>query len=129
MKRKSDEMEGPPAKRRPVNGMHTEKPSNDIKRSTERPTVERRATDSDQSSASDKGPPAREDVVDEAKRFQLYYKKYKELHEKLTSRPEKERDEKDMANLLNMHKRLKEMKAEIWVNWDKVEKTTPLERT
>ena len=122
VKRKSDEMDiDPPAKRHQPNGVHTEKFSNGIKE--ERPPVERKMTDSDQSSASDKGPPAREEVMDEAKRFQLYYKKYKELHEKLASRPEKERDQRDMDNLLNMHKRLKEMKAEIWGNWTKVEKT------
>jgi RNA polymerase II elongation factor ELL len=123
VKRKSDEMEGSPAaKRQQVNGVKVEKLSNGIKGSEERPALERKSTDSDHSSTSEKGPPARAEVIDEAKRFQLYYKKYKDLHEKLELKPEKERDQKDMDNLLNMHKRLKEMKAEIWGNWGKVEK-------
>ena len=122
VKRKSDEMENvPPAKRHRVDSVHTEKLSNGVKE--ERPPVERKMTDSDQSSASEKGPLPREDVIDAAKRFQLYYKKYKDLHEKLATKPEKERDQKDMDNLMSMHKRLKEMKADIWGNWDKVEKT------
>ena len=122
VKRKSDEMENvPPAKRHQVNSVHTEQLSNGIKE--ERPAIERKMTDSDQSSASEKGPPPREDVIDAAKRFQLYYKKYKDLHEKLATKSEKERDEKDMDNLISMHKRLKEMKADIWGNWDRVEKT------
>ena len=124
LKRKSDDMEPEsPAKRHQPNGVSTDKLSNGVKRSMERPKPERKATDSDTSTASEKGPPAREEVVDEAKRFQLYYKKYKDLHEKLNSKPEKERDPRDMDALLSMHSRLKEMKAEIWNNWDKVEKT------
>ncbi len=122
VKRKPDEMENiPPAKRHQVNGVHTEKLSKGVKE--ERPSVERKMTDSDQSSASEKGPPPREDVINEAKRFQLYYKKYKELHEKLATKPQKERDQRDIDNLMSMHERLKEMKAGIWGNWDKVEKT------
>lgn len=121
MKRKSDEMEdAPPAKRHQANGVHAESLSNGVRE--ERPTVERKMTDSDQSSASEKGPPPREDVIDAAKRFQLYYKKYKDLHEKLATKPEKERDQKDIDNLMSMHKRLKEMKSDIWGNWEKVEK-------
>ena len=122
VKRKSDEMEDvPPAKRHQVNSVHTEKLINGVQE--ERPKAERKMTDSDQSSASEKGPPPREDVIEAAKRFQLYYKKYKDLHEKLATKPEKERDQRDMDNLMSMHKRLKEMKSDIWGSWDKVEKT------
>jgi RNA polymerase II elongation factor ELL len=125
VKRRSDEHEDiPPAKRQQVNGVHptTKAKEEETKETGERPPVERKWTDS--SSASEKGPPGRDEVMDEAKRFQLYYKKYKDLHERLESKPEKERDEKDMENLLNMHKRLKEMKTEIWDNWHRVEKAT-----
>lgn len=124
VKRRSDEHEDqPPTKRHQPNGVHTElKSKQEGKDTVKRPPVERRFTDS--SSASEKGPPDRDEVMDEAKRFQRYYKKYKDLHEKLESEPERERDEKDMENLLSMHERLKEMKSEIWGNWNKVEKAT-----
>lgn len=60
--------------------------------------------------------------MDQAKRFQLYYKKYKDLHEKIASIPEKNREDKETEDLWKMHERLAEMKTDIWRKWEKVEK-------
>ena len=124
MKRKSDEDDNEPLpKRQLVNGVHTSsKLTNGI--TLDKPSLDRKVSESERSSSPEKAGPAREEVMDEAKRFQLYYKKYKDTHERLSKIPEEERDQKETDDLLKMHKRLKEMKAEIWVNWDKVEKTT-----
>ena len=121
MKRKSDEQDEPPAKRQQVNAVQTSsKLTNGV--TPDIPDLQRKISDSELSSSPDKAAPAREEVMDEAKRFQLYYKKYKDAHEKLSKMPEEERDQKEVDDVVRMHKRLKEMKAEIWGNWDKVEK-------
>ena len=125
VKRKSDEHDSePPPKRQQVNGVHTSsKLTNGITNDTP-PVVERKISDSEVSSSPEKGGPVREEVMDDAKRFQLYYKKYKDTHERLSKVPEEVRDQKEMDDLLKMHQRLKEMKAEIWNNWCRVEKTS-----
>jgi RNA polymerase II elongation factor ELL len=78
-------------------------------------------TDSERSSSPEKQNLNRDAVIEEARRFQKYYKRYKELHVRLAQIDEKDRDDKDMNDLLKMHHRLKEMKADIWANWEKVE--------
>ncbi|EXJ62124.1 hypothetical protein A1O7_02557 [Cladophialophora yegresii CBS 114405] len=78
-------------------------------------------SDSERSSSPEKQRINRDAVIEEARRFQKYYKRYKELHIRLDQSDEKDRDDKDMDDLLKMHHRLKEMKAEIWANWGKVE--------
>jgi RNA polymerase II elongation factor ELL len=124
VKRKPEEYgQEPPPKRQQLNGVHTSsKLTNRV--TQHKPVLERKISDSERSSSSEKVGPAREDVVDDAKRFQKYYTRYKEFHDKLSKIPEEERDEKEVDDLLRMHNRLKEMKAEIWVNWDKAERTT-----
>ena len=84
-------------------------------------------TESERSSSPEKPGPGRDRIIEEARRFQKYYKRYKDLHESINQKAEKDRDDKDMSNLWSMHKRLKEMKAEIWANWDKVEKAEKIE--
>jgi len=61
-------------------------------------------------------------VIQDARRFQKYYKRYKDLYDRVSLMNEKERVDKDMDDLWKMHKRLKEMKADIWGNWDRVDK-------
>jgi RNA polymerase II elongation factor ELL len=78
-------------------------------------------TESERSSSPEKKPPNRDDVIEDGRRFQQYYKRYKDLHDRINQIAEKDRDSKDMENLWRMHKRLKEMKSEIWTNWEKVE--------
>lgn len=78
------------------------------------------------SSSPEKRVPRRADVIGDAKRFQKYYRKYKDLHERISSVDEKDRDDKDMVDLWKMHRRLTEMKADIWGNWDKVEKVSKI---
>lgn len=116
--------EAPPAKRQQVERSNTPKLSNGVHASSTQPHLKRKISESEQSSSPEKRGPGREDVMDEAKRFQKYYKKYKTLHEKIASTSEKEREDKDLDDLWRMHKRLGEMKSEIWDNWEKVEKLT-----
>ncbi|KIV82740.1 hypothetical protein PV11_04824 [Exophiala sideris] len=79
-------------------------------------------TDSERSTSPEKPVPSRQRVIDDARRFQKYYKRYKDLYDRISQIDEKEREDKDMNDLWRMHKRLKEMKADIWNSWDKVEK-------
>lgn len=88
-----------------------------------RPTPVR--TDSERSSSPEKPGINRDDIIEDARRFQKYYRRYKDLYDRISQLDEKERDDKDMVDLWKMHKRLKEMKADIWVNWDKVDKPDP----
>lgn len=122
LKRKQDDNENaPPAKRQQVNGVHN-KTANGVSKGAERPVLTRKISESERSSSPEKPAHARDEVLDKAKRFQLYYKKYKNLHDKISRVSEKDRDDKDMESLWEMHKRLKSMKTEIWTNWDRVEK-------
>lgn len=59
-----------------------------------------------------------EELLDKSKRFQLYYKRYKELHDKVSSSTEE--DEQETRELWKMHNRLKELKDEIWGDWRKL---------
>ncbi|RMZ79030.1 hypothetical protein DV737_g3606, partial [Chaetothyriales sp. CBS 132003] len=117
VKRVAEEAEDDrPAKKQQVNGVHSSK--------DDKLLLNRKISDSGQSSASDKAGPDRQGVMDEARRFQRYYKKYKDAYDKLSKVPEGERDDKEMDDLIRMHKRLKEMKSEIWDNWNRIEKTS-----
>ncbi|KAJ9502828.1 hypothetical protein H2202_001950 [Exophiala xenobiotica] len=78
--------------------------------------------ESEMSTSPEKPGPNRHDIIQDAKRFHKYYQRYKDLYERISQMDEKERDDKDMNDLWKMHKRLKEMKADIWNNWGKVEK-------
>jgi hypothetical protein len=122
-KRKQDDAaDGPPAKRQQVNGTHA-KATNGTNKILERPPLARKVSESERSSSPEKPGQVRDDVLDKAKDFQLYYKKYKTLHDKISRTAEEDREDGDTDRLWKMHKRLKDMKTEIWSNWDKVEKT------
>jgi len=120
-KRKADRADDePPSKRAQVNGVHLTGLSNGVADHLKRPALDRKTSESECSSSPEKPGPNREDIVDEAKRFQKYYKKYKDLYDKISQMDETERDDKEMGDLWRMHKRLKEMKSEIWHNWERV---------
>jgi hypothetical protein len=120
VKRKQADGEvAPPAKRQQLNG--NTKLDHTITRPSDRPQFSRKLSESERSSSPDKAGNTRNDVVDKAKRFQLYYKKYKAIHDKISSVPEKERSQEEMDKLWGMHKRLQDMKATIWTDWEKVE--------
>ena len=122
-KRKSNELEEAPApKRQQMDRPNTPKLTNGLHKHTDRPHLDRKTSESERSSSPEKPGPVREDVVDQAKRFQLYYKKYKDLHEKIANIPEKDREGKETEDLWKMHERLAEMKTDIWRKWEKVEK-------
>ncbi|RMZ89010.1 hypothetical protein DV736_g3765, partial [Chaetothyriales sp. CBS 134916] len=103
-------------KKQQVNGVHSSK--------DDKASLKRKISDSGQSSGSDKAGPDRQGVMEQGKRFQRYYKKYKDAYDKLSNTPQRDRDDKEMDDLIRMHKRLKEMKSEIWDNWNKIEKTS-----
>ncbi|RMZ81917.1 hypothetical protein DV738_g1935, partial [Chaetothyriales sp. CBS 135597] len=117
VKRVAEEVENSrPAKKQQVNGVHNNK--------VDKPPLKRKISDSGQSSGSDKTGPDRQGVMEDARRFQRYYKKYKDAYDKLSKEPEEERDNKEVDDLIRMHKRLTEMKSEIWDNWNKIEKAS-----
>lgn len=119
-KRKQEESgSAPPAKRQQVKGAYSKVPA-ETNKTLERPSLPRKISESERSSSPEKPAHARDEVLDKAKQFQLYYKKYKNLHDKISRTSEKEREGLDMDRLWEMHKRLKDMKTEIWSNWDKV---------
>lgn len=122
MKRKQgDGADGPPAKRQQINGVHSKVAESVTTKVNDRPHLARKVSESERSSSPEKPAHIRDEVMDKAKRFQLYYKRYKILHDKISSTPETNRDSKDMDSLWVMHKRLRDMKTEIWQDWDSVE--------
>jgi hypothetical protein len=119
----TDNAEAPPAKRQQVNGVHTPKITHATanKPSFEKSQqIERTMSESERSSSPEK-PDKRDELLLKGKRFNAYYKKYQDLHDRLAGIPSKERDAKDTQNLWVMHKRLKDMKTEIWSGWEGVE--------
>lgn len=121
-KRKQDTDDAPPAKRQQVSASNS-KLSHAVTKPMDQPTLKRKVSASEPVSSPEKPAHGREDVIDKAKRFQLYYKKYKTLHDKISGKPEKDRDGKEMESLWEMHKRLRGLKTEIWSNWDRVDST------
>ena len=113
----------PPAKRQQINGVHTSSKLTDGI-TNDPPALDRKISESERSSSPEKPGPVREEVMDRAKRFQVYYKKYKDAHEKLSKIREEDRDQNEVDDLLKKHQRLKDLKSEIWENWEKVEKTS-----
>ncbi|KAJ9645663.1 uncharacterized protein PV06_07662 [Exophiala oligosperma] len=114
-----------PSKRKQSEASRSAMPTNGTAEQLKRPTPVRR--DTERSSSPEKRGPNRQDIIEDAKRFQKYYKKYKDQYERIAQMEENERDDKDMADLWKMHKRLKEMKADIWKNWGKVDTDTKVD--
>ncbi|KAL9116126.1 MAG: hypothetical protein Q9227_000495 [Pyrenula ochraceoflavens] len=70
------------------------------------------------SSTSSSSPPVQQTVEglnELSEYFRKVYAKYEALHQKLQKSPE--RSEKDMETLHRMHKRVAEIKAEVWKGW------------
>ncbi|KAL6252791.1 hypothetical protein RBB50_000510 [Rhinocladiella similis] len=114
-----------PSKRQQSEAGRSAMPGSGSAEQVKRPTPVRR--DTERSSSPEKRGPNRQDIIEDARRFQKYYKKYKDQYERIAQMEENERDDKDMADLWRMHKRLKEMKADIWHNWGKVETDTKVD--
>ncbi|KIW19202.1 hypothetical protein PV08_03496 [Exophiala spinifera] len=117
--------ESRPSKRQQSEAARSAITANGVTEQLKRPTPGRR--DTELSSSPEKRGPTRQDIMEDARRFQKYYKKYKDQYERIAQMEENERDDKDMADLWRMHKRLKEMKADIWHNWGKVETDTKVD--
>ena len=116
----------PPAKKAQVNGTKPDKRPNGLPSSLadeidRRQATKRSTPDSDASSVSEKSL-TRESVIDDAKRFQKYYVKYKDLHDNVNRQPEADRKDEDIDKVWSMHKRLSDLKDKIWKDWDTIEK-------
>ncbi|KAK5091387.1 hypothetical protein LTR05_001570 [Lithohypha guttulata] len=128
VKRKSEnDQELPPAKKKTLtNGKNDPERFNSLPKSLEnedrdRPPIKRTTSDSDSSSEPEKSK-TKDKLVEDTKVFQQFYNKYKTLHDKLHKLPAQERDDADLDKVWKMHLRLKEMKNNIWKDWDKLEK-------
>lgn len=108
-----------PGKKHQVNGDKLNSLPKALMSQLQQPTPERRSSGSSVSSPG-KSRLARQDVIAEAKSFTSYYGRYRDLHERLSRLSSKDRSDGDLERLWSMHKRLGEMKAEIWADWDKV---------
>ncbi|KPI38758.1 uncharacterized protein AB675_5907 [Cyphellophora attinorum] len=123
----TDTAEAPPAKRHQVNGVHTPKITH---ATTNKPSfershqIQRTMSESERSSSPEKPDKLRDELVLKGKRFNAYYKKYRDLHDRLAGIPPKDRDAKDTDNLWIMHRRLEDMKTEIWSGWEGMENGT-----
>jgi len=82
----------------------------------------RDSPDSDTISTLEKPAITKQNVETDARQFKKYWDRYKELHDRLEKQSESERDSTDIEKLWKMHSRLKEMKEQIWRDWDKLEK-------
>ena len=86
----------------------------------------RKATDSSSGSGSSlaSGRPdiSQAELLEKARRFQLYYTRYETLHSKLYSISAQDREEDEIHQLWKMHRRVEELKAEIWDDWVKMGK-------
>lgn len=111
-----------PAKRQQPDSARLTPVANVTAEQLKRPAPVRTESESERSTSPEKPGPNRHDIIQDAKRFHRYYQRYKDLYDRISQMEEKERDDKDMNDLWRMHKRLKEMKADIWNNWGKVEK-------
>ncbi len=111
-----------PAKRQQPDSARLTPVANVTAEQLKRPAPVRTEAVSYRSTSPEKPGPNRHDIIQDAKRFHRYYQRYKDLYDRISQMEEKERDDKDMNDLWRMHKRLKEMKADIWNNWGKVEK-------
>ena len=77
--------------------------------------------DSDTSSGTEKTF-TKSGLIEEARKFHKYYANYKDIHEKLNKVEPSKRDDDELDKLWKMHVRLKEMKEQIWREWDRLEK-------
>ena len=119
--------DGDTSKRRRQNGPTTEMEETKHAEPDSRPNgPKRKATDSSSGSGSSlsSGRPdiTQAELLEKARRFQLYYNRYETLHGKLYSIPIQDREEDEIRQLWKMHRRVTELKAEIWDDWVKMGK-------
>ncbi|KAJ9664742.1 hypothetical protein H2198_000088 [Neophaeococcomyces mojaviensis] len=111
----------PPSKRQHINSS-----GNKDRVNGDAPKVPKRdSPDSDTISTSEKSAITKQHVENEARQFKKYWDRYKDLHDRLEKQPDSQRDSTDIEKLWKMHLRLKEMKEQIWRDWDKLEKLEP----
>jgi hypothetical protein len=115
-----------PAKRQQQSTNKPAPMTNGTSQQLKRPLLTRKV--SARSSSPEKPGLKREDVIEDARRFQKYYRRYKDLYDRIAGVDEKKRDDKDMEDLWKMHQRLKEMKADIWGNWSRIEKVDTVDK-
>jgi RNA polymerase II elongation factor ELL len=124
LKRKADTTEDDHGAKRPqVNGIPhkplTNGPSshNPSQQST---GLQRKISESEAESASspEKGEQARILVYEKSRKFKDYYRRYKDLHAKVTAGDQK--DGEAIKRLNTMHERIAALKQEIWDDWKKL---------
>jgi RNA polymerase II elongation factor ELL len=124
LKRKADTSEDDHvAKRHQVNGVPhkplTNGPSshNPSQQST---ALHRKISESEAESASspEKGDQARILVYEKSRKFKDYYRRYRDLHAKVTAGDQK--DGEAIKRLNTMHERIAALKQEIWDDWKKL---------
>jgi RNA polymerase II elongation factor ELL len=127
LKRKADTSEDDPtAKRHQVNGI-PQKPLTNGASSHNPPqqpgTLHRKISESEAESASspEKGDQVRVSVYEKSRKFKDYYRRYKEMHAKVTNGDQK--DGEAIKQLNKMHERIAALKQEIWDDWKKLEDT------
>ena len=135
-KRKADTSEDlPTTKRQQVNGIsHTQSTnietsdlndnntsSDDLEKQRPFP-IQRPSTDSEADSVSseEKARLARIALIENARKFPLYYARYKKLHDQVSS--QENRDRNEVEKLIKMHNRLADMKQEVWDEWERLGK-------
>jgi RNA polymerase II elongation factor ELL len=124
LKRKADTSEDDPtAKRHQANGI----PHKPLTNGTSShpppqhpPGPQRKISESEAESASspEKGEQARVLVYEKSRKFKDYYRRYKELHAKVTAGDQA--DGEAIKRLNTMHERIAALKQEIWDDWKKL---------
>lgn len=121
--------EQPPAKRQQVKKEETDQrgrfnslPKSLAEEVDKKPQSKRDSPDSDASSVSEKPIVTKQLVIEDARRFQEYWDKYKGLHDRLSKKRSADRDEEELDKLWRMHTRLESFKEQIWKDWARIEK-------
>ena len=90
----------------------SESPARDLSTNNSRSPIHKRHQKSSSVSSSGSSRCLKPEVTDMARRFKMFYPKYKALHQELTSMGE-HRDKQKEKDLFDMHARLAQMKKEI----------------
>jgi RNA polymerase II elongation factor ELL len=81
---------------------------------TSRPVVTRKESETESISSPEKPEQTTSRMLEKTQRFQKYYEQYKTLHERVSKN---EANKSETEKLWNMHKRLKDLKEEIWKDY------------
>ena len=124
LKRKLDTSEDDPVAKRYQANVTASKPLTNGSSSHNPPqqpgNLHRKISESEAESVSspEKGDQARVSVYEKSRKFKDYYQRYKEMHAKVTSGDEKDREA--ITRLNEMHRRIATLKQEIWDGWEKL---------